>query len=117
MTGDRRPLWSYANDAGPPPRRNEKDMTTATHPQVDPHESSLRGARAWFAEKGLSRPRQGRVLSGVSAGLARRYDVNPLVSRLLVIAAILVLTPLAYLGAWVLMPADVAVPSPAPSAA
>src|SRR4051794_17522091 len=117
MTGDRRPLWSYANDAGPPPRRNEKDMTTATHPQIDTHESSLRGARAWFAEKGLSRPRQGRVLSGVSAGFARRYDLNPLVARLLVITGMLVLTPLAYVAAWILMPADVPAASPAPTSA
>jgi phage shock protein PspC (stress-responsive transcriptional regulator) len=93
-------------------------MTTAsTHPQVDPHESSLRGARAWFAEKGLSRPREGRILSGVAAGLARRYDVNPLVARVLVVATILVLTPLVYLGAWVLMPEDLTAASPAPSAA
>jgi phage shock protein C len=92
-------------------------MTTATHPQVDSHESSLRGARAWFAEKGLTRPREGRVLSGVAAGCARRYDLNPLVARLLVIAGMVVLTPLAYVAAWVLVPEDVTVAAPAPSAA
>lgn len=81
-------------------------MSTAPLPQVDPHESSLRGARAWFAEKGLSRPREGRVLTGVSAGWARRYDLNPLVARLLVIAGSLALTPLAYVAAWILMPTD-----------
>ena len=69
-------------------------MNVATHPQVDLHDNSLSGARAWFAQKGLSRPREGRVLAGVCASFARRYDVNPLVARLAGIAGILVLTPL-----------------------
>jgi phage shock protein PspC (stress-responsive transcriptional regulator) len=81
-------------------------MSTTPHPQINTHESSLRSARAWFAEKGLSRPREGRVLTGVSAGIARRYDLNPLVARLLVITGILVLTPLVYVAAWILMPKD-----------
>jgi phage shock protein PspC (stress-responsive transcriptional regulator) len=90
-------------------------MSTATHPPIDIHESSLRGARAWFAAKGLSRPREGRVLSGVSAGMARRYDLNPLVARLFVITGMLVLTPVVYLAAWVLMPADEPAAASAPS--
>ena len=81
-------------------------MSVATHPQVDVNASSLSGARAWFASKGLSRPRQGRWLAGVCASFARRYDVNPLVARLLGIACILVLTPLVYVAAWILMPKD-----------
>ena len=52
----------------------------APHPPVTSHDNSLRGARAWFAEKGLSRPRKGRLLAGVFASFARRYDVNPLSS-------------------------------------
>jgi phage shock protein PspC (stress-responsive transcriptional regulator) len=81
-------------------------MAVATHPQVDIHDSSLSGARAWFAHKGLSRPREGRILAGVCASFARRFDVNPLVARLLGIAGILVLTPLVYVAAWILMPKD-----------
>ena len=81
-------------------------MSAATHPQVDLHDNSLAGARAWFARKGLTRPREGRVLAGVFAAFARRYDVNPLVARLLGIVTILVLTPFLYVGAWVLMPKD-----------
>jgi phage shock protein C len=83
-------------------------MAVATHPQVDAHDNSLAGARAWFAQKGLSRPREGRILAGVCAGIARRYDVNPLVARLLGIATVLVLTPLVYVAAWILMPKDAA---------
>jgi phage shock protein C len=81
-------------------------MADATHQQVDAHDSSLAGARVWFSQKGLSRPRDGRVLAGVSAGIARRYDLNPLVARLLGVVAVLVLTPLVYIAAWILMPND-----------
>ena len=79
---------------------------TAPNPQVDVHAPSVSGARAWFAHKGLSRPREGRWLVGVCASFARRYDVNPLVARLLGITVALVLSPLVYLIAWALMPKD-----------
>jgi phage shock protein C len=101
----RRRCFSYANDAGLAPE-NREDMSTAAHPQIDIHAGSLPGARAWFAAKGLTRPREGRILAGVSAGIARRYDLNRLVARLMVIAGILLLTPLAYVAAWILMPKD-----------
>ena len=81
-------------------------MTAPTYPQSDVRDGSLSGARAWFARKGLSRPRDGRVLAGVSASFARRYDVNLLVARLLGIATVLVFTPLVYVAAWILMPKD-----------
>jgi len=86
-------------------------MAAATHSHIDLHDNSLSGARAWFARKGLSRPREGRVLAGVSASFARRYDVNPLVARLLTIVTMVVLTPLVYIAAWLLMPADSAAPA------
>jgi phage shock protein C len=81
-------------------------MSVATPPQVDIHDASLAGARAWFADNGLSRPGEGRLLAGVSAGFARRYDVNPLVARLLSLTVVLVLTPLVYVALWALMPGD-----------
>ena len=79
-------------------------MAVATQPQIDVHDNSLDGARAWFAQKGLSRPREGRLLAGVSAGFARRFDIHPLVARLLSILGVVVLSPLVYVAAWVLMP-------------
>ena len=79
-------------------------MAVATQPQIDIHDNSLAGARGWFAQKGLSRPREGRLLAGVCAAFARRYDVNPLVARLLGILGVLVLSPLVYVAAWILMP-------------
>jgi phage shock protein PspC (stress-responsive transcriptional regulator) len=81
-------------------------MTVPTYPQADVRDGSLTGARAWFARKGLSRPHDGRLLTGVCASFARRYDVNLLVARLCGVAGILVLTPLVYVAAWVLMPKD-----------
>jgi phage shock protein PspC (stress-responsive transcriptional regulator) len=81
-------------------------MTTAAHPPIDLHDNSLSGARAWFAAQGLTRPRKGRFLAGVTAGFARRFGVHPLVARLLALTTMLVLTPLVYVVAWVLMPKD-----------
>lgn len=69
-------------------------------------DDSLDGARAWFAENGLSRPREGRVLGGVSAAFARRYRVNRLVARIATVAVAIVFTPLVYAGLWLLMPED-----------
>jgi phage shock protein C len=79
-------------------------MSTTTHPNAN--DASLDGARAWFSERRLTRPREGRLLAGVSAGFARRYEINPLVARLIAITTVLVLTPLVYVAAWVLMPSD-----------
>jgi len=79
-------------------------MTTETYDSTT--DASLDGARAWFAENGLSRPREGRVLGGVSAAFARRYHVNRLVARIAAVAVAIVLTPLVYAGLWVLMPSD-----------
>lgn len=79
-------------------------MSSTTVPTTQP--ASFSSARAWFADNGLTRPRERRMLAGVSAGLARRYGVDRFVMRLLMIAGVLLLTPLIYLALWVLMPAD-----------
>ena len=92
-------------------------MTAPTYPHVDVRDGSLSGARAWFARKGLSRPREGRLLAGVCASFARRYDVNLLVARLCGITSVLVLTPLVYVAAWILMPKDATVAPVAASSA
>jgi phage shock protein C len=78
-------------------------MTTAP---ANPYEDSLDGARAWFAQQGLTRPRQGRWVGGVVAGFARRYSVNVLVARVAALIGVIVLTPLLYVPLWILMPAD-----------
>ena len=79
-------------------------MTTTTAPH--PHQDSLAGARAWFAENGLARPKDGRLIAGVSAAFARRYGINRLVARITALTIALVFTPLAYIGLWILMPSE-----------
>ncbi len=83
-------------------------MSANSYTEADPRESSLAGARAWFAQRGLTRPRRGKWIAGVAAGFARRYEWNPLVVRLLVVASIFLPGPqiLAYAALWILMPRD-----------
>jgi phage shock protein C len=82
-------------------------MTTAAHTN-DPttNDNTLAGARAWFAEHGLARSRDHRVIAGVSGAFARRYGVNPFVARVITVAGALAFTPLAYVALWVLMPSE-----------
>ena len=81
---------------------------TATTQTDNPitNDNSLDGARAWFADEGLSRPIDGRVIGGVSAAFGRRFGVNPFVARAITIAGAIAFTPLAYVALWVLMPSE-----------
>ena len=79
---------------------------TANTPQPSPHDASLDGARAWFRENGLVRPREGRMLSGVTAGIARRYEINPLVARTGMALSWVLLSPIPYVALWILMPKE-----------
>lgn len=56
--------------------------------------------------KTLSRPRQGRMIAGVCAGIARRFGWDPTVVRIVVVVSCLLPGPqfLAYILLWVLMP-------------
>ncbi|MGH2949143.1 MAG: PspC domain-containing protein [Solirubrobacteraceae bacterium] len=56
----------------------------------------------------LSRPRRGRVVAGVCAGLARRFGVSSTVVRVLFVVSCVLPGPqvLAYLALWVIMPAE-----------
>ena len=56
----------------------------------------------------LSRPRQGKVIAGVCAGLARRFDLSPTLVRLLFVLSCLLPGPqvLVYLVLWIVMPQD-----------
>jgi phage shock protein PspC (stress-responsive transcriptional regulator) len=83
-------------------------MSANTYIEADPRDSSVAGARAWFAQRVLTRPRGGKWIAGVAAGLARRYEWNPLVVRLLIIASFVLpgSQVLAYVALWILMPRD-----------
>ena len=55
---------------------------------------------------GLSRPREGRLVAGVCAGVAERFDLSPFIVRALFVASMLLPGPqiLAYVALWVVVP-------------
>jgi phage shock protein PspC (stress-responsive transcriptional regulator) len=61
-----------------------------------------------MAQQGLVRPRSGRIVAGVLAGLARRFGIRPGVARILFLVSILLPGPqfLAYVALWILMPSE-----------
>jgi len=62
-----------------------------------------------MARQGLVRPREGRVLGGVCAGLARRFGLDPWIARLLFVLILFVIPGsqlLVYPLLWILMPAE-----------
>lgn len=75
-----------------------------------------------FARQGLVRPRDGRVLGGVCAGLSRRFGLGAWTTRLLFVLLLMVIPGsqiLVYPLLWILMPTEETVSpwSGAPSAA
>jgi phage shock protein PspC (stress-responsive transcriptional regulator) len=70
-----------------------------------------------FRNQGLVRPKDGRVLGGVLAGLGRRLGLEPWPTRLLFIAVLLLIPGsqfLVYPILWVLMPAESEAPAMTP---
>jgi phage shock protein C len=62
-----------------------------------------------FGREGLIRPRQGRIVGGVCAGLARRSSMEPWTARLLFVLVLMVLPGsqiLIYPILWILMPSE-----------
>jgi phage shock protein PspC (stress-responsive transcriptional regulator) len=62
--------------------------------------------RARLAGQGLVRPRRGRLVAGVCAGLARRFDTTPSIVRLVFLLSLFLpgTQVVVYLVLWVLMP-------------
>lgn len=56
----------------------------------------------------LARPREGRMIGGVCAGLARRFGMKPNTMRLIFVVSCLLPGPqfLLYLALWILLPAE-----------
>jgi phage shock protein PspC (stress-responsive transcriptional regulator) len=70
-----------------------------------------------FAQQGLIRPREQRVLGGVCAGLGRRFGIGPWMARLLFVLLLMVVPGsqlLIYPVLWILMPSEDSLPVPAP---
>jgi phage shock protein C len=62
-----------------------------------------------FARQGLVRPRDGRVLGGVFAGLGRRFGIAPWPARILFVLLLMVIPGsqiLIYPILWILMPSE-----------
>ena len=61
-----------------------------------------------MAPHALVRPRRGRLVAGVCAALARRFDMSPTVVRLLFLLSMLLPGPqiLAYIVLWIVIPGD-----------
>jgi phage shock protein C len=62
-----------------------------------------------FRRQGLVRPRQGRILGGVCAGLARRFGRGPTMMRVLFIVTLIVIPGsqiIVYPLLWILMPSE-----------
>lgn len=65
-----------------------------------------------FRRQGLVRPREGRILGGVCAGLGRRFGIDPWPARLLFVLLLCVVPGsqlLIYPLLWILMPSEVPV--------
>lgn len=63
--------------------------------------------RSSLAHRGLSRPRRGRVVAGVCAGLGRRFGLGPWMTRFLFVLLLMVLPGsqlIIYPVLWILMP-------------
>jgi phage shock protein PspC (stress-responsive transcriptional regulator) len=60
------------------------------------------------ASTALARPRSGRIIAGVCAGLARRFGVSPWLIRLVFVLSVVLPGPqfLLYVALWVIMPAE-----------
>jgi phage shock protein PspC (stress-responsive transcriptional regulator) len=73
-----------------------------------------------FRRQGLVRPRSGRVLGGVCAGLGQRFGIDPWPARLLFVLILMVLPGsqfLVYPILWLLMPTESDVPAQVPPGA
>jgi phage shock protein PspC (stress-responsive transcriptional regulator) len=63
---------------------------------------------AVMANGNLSRPRKGRMIAGVCAGLARRFGVSATLVRTMFVLSIVLPGPqiLVYIALWILLPRD-----------
>ena len=61
-----------------------------------------------MAGRGLVRPRRGRIIAGVCAGLADRFGMSRLAMRVLFVVSLLLPGPqiLAYILLWILIPSE-----------
>ena len=91
----------FTSRAQDPPQSS----TAGQPPQTG--QGGLAESRTWLGSQGLARPREDRMIAGVCAGLARRYDMPVFLVRVLTVAAAIAgLGIIVYLALWVLMPKE-----------
>jgi phage shock protein PspC (stress-responsive transcriptional regulator) len=56
----------------------------------------------------LTRPVRGRIIAGVCAGIANRFNISPFLVRLLFVLSLLLPGPqiLIYLAMWIIVPSE-----------
>ena len=72
-------------------------------------QSAMNDIHQSLARNGLVRPRDGRVLGGVCAGLGQRFGLTPWTARLLFVLVLMLLPGsqiLIYPVLWILMPSE-----------
>src|SRR5687768_18308354 len=73
------------------------------------HTRTMNNIKENLAQQGLIRPRDGRVLGGVVAGLGRRFGLDPWPARLLFVLALMLIPGsqlVIYPVLWILMPSE-----------
>ena len=70
--------------------------------------SSLANIQSTVGRGRLVRPRHGKIIAGVAAGLARRFGLSPALVRILFVVSLILPGPqiLAYLALWIIMPKE-----------
>lgn len=70
--------------------------------------SSLANTHSTVGRRGLVRPRRGKLIAGVAAGLARRFGISVTTVRILFVVSMLLPGPqiVVYLGLWLVMPKE-----------
>lgn len=80
---------------------------SGTHGHSSPGDVHGHGVLKEMWETRPSRPRQDRLIAGVAAGIARRYDIDPLLVRIgFVVAACYGIGAVLYLAGWVALPEE-----------
>lgn len=72
-------------------------------------ETTMNSVYDSMARQGLVRPRHGRILGGVCAGLGRRFGLSPFVARLLFVLILFIIPGsqlIVYPILWILMPSE-----------
>ncbi|MFN8123386.1 MAG: PspC domain-containing protein [Thermoleophilia bacterium] len=94
------------------------DEPTAQLPSGEPDPAPQDPGPQEPAAKRLTRPRDERVLAGVCSGIARYFNIDPVITRIAAVGLVFLggAGVVLYLAAWLLVPEDGAAPGAAPRA-